>query len=99
MPQVTFIIGDGKPQVVAGEEGHTILEIALANDVPIEHACGGSGFCTTCLCGIEDGKKMIDEGKVSPINDREENMGMTDPGERLGCQVKVIGDIVVKLEA
>ena len=72
--------------------GETLLKIALDNGVSMEHACGGNGFCTTCMCDVQEG---ID--RLSPRNDREENMGVTDDPMRLGCQATVEGDVTVKL--
>jgi len=97
MPKVTFIQTDGQTKTVEGEDGKTVLQIALDNGVPMEHACGGNGFCTTCSCDITDGQKMIDDGVVSAVNDKEENMGVEGPDRRLGCQAKVTGDITVTL--
>ncbi|MSR67721.1 (2Fe-2S)-binding protein [Candidatus Peribacteria bacterium] len=92
MSIVTFIHPDGTVQKVEGKEGDTVLKIALESGVPMEHACGGNGFCTTCMCDVENGM-----GNLSPRNDREENMGVTDDPKRLSCQAKVKGDVSVRL--
>ena len=92
MPIITFIHPDGTIQKVEGAEGETILTIALDADVPMEHACGGNGFCTTCMCDVQSGMD-----KLSPRNDREENMGVVDDPKRLSCQAKVLGDVEVRL--
>ncbi len=93
MPKVTFVQTDGQKKVVDGKAGDTVLKTAQDNQIPMESACGGNGFCTTCLCGIEKGAENL-----SPKNDREENMGIEEP-QRLGCQAVVQGDVTVKLEA
>ena len=92
MPQVTFIYGD-QTQTVEGKDGQTILQIALDHGIPMEHACGGNGFCTTCMCQVKEGMDNLNER-----NDREENMGITDDPDRLSCQAEVKGDITVKIE-
>ena len=97
MPKVSYILLDGQTKIVEGEDGKTVLQIALDNGIDMEHACGGNGFCTTCSCDVTDGQKMIDDGTVSAVNDKEENMGVEGPERRLGCQAKVSGDITVKL--
>jgi 2Fe-2S ferredoxin len=33
---------------VEGEEGQTVLEVALKHDINIEGACGGELACSTC---------------------------------------------------
>lgn len=92
MPTVTFIYPDGQIKKVEAEGGKTLLSIALDHNVPMEHACGGNGFCTTCMCAVKDGMPNI-----SPRNDREENMGVTDDPNRLGCQAEITGDVTVQL--
>ena len=92
MPNVTFRFGD-QAKTVEGKDGETLLQIGLDSSIPIEHACGGNGFCTTCLCRVKEGK-----GHLSPRTEREENMGITDEGERLGCQAKLSGgDVTVEI--
>ena len=92
MPIITFIHPDGTVQKVEGAEGETVLKIALDHQIPMEHACGGNGFCTTCMCDVQEG--MVN---LSPRNDREENMGVVDDPFRLSCQTEVKGDVTVKL--
>lgn len=91
MPKVIFNI-DGQKTEVETPAGETLLQIALDNGVPIEHACGGNGFCTTCLCKVKSGGENLGER-----NDKEENMGITAPTERLGCQAIVEGDVEVEI--
>ena len=92
MPTVTFVLPDGQIKRVESPSGESLLKIALDHGVPMEHACGGNGFCTTCMCDVKEGMD-----KLSPRNDREENMGITDDPKRLGCQAVVEGDVTVQL--
>ncbi len=90
MSNVTFILKDQR-KIVATADGRTLLQIALDGGVPIEHACGGNGFCTTCLCKVKEGAEHL-----SPKNDREEMMGL-EGEDRLGCQAQVRGDVTVEV--
>ncbi len=92
MPKVTFKQDGGQITTVEAAEGESILKIALDHGIPMEHACGGNGFCTTCMCEVEEGISNL-----SPRNDREENMGVVDDPKRLSCQAQVKGDIVVRV--
>lgn len=92
MPKVTYIHSNGQVQTVECENGETLLKISLDHNIPMEHACGGNGFCTTCMCSVEENIQNL-----SPRNDREENMGVVDDPLRLGCQAQVNGDVTVKL--
>ncbi len=91
MPKITFH-SSGQVKIVETEPGTTILQVALDSGIPMEHACGGNGFCTTCMCKVKQGMEHL-----SPRNDREENMGVTDDPDRLGCQAEVHGDVEVEV--
>jgi len=91
MPKVTFIY-DGQTKTVESENGETLLQIGLDNGVPIENACGGNGFCTTCMCKVREGVENLSEK-----TDREESMGMAKDEDRLTCQAKLEGDVTVEL--
>ena len=92
MPKIRFHFSDGQIKEVDAPDGQTVLQIALDAGIPMEHACGGNGFCTTCMCKVKQGM-----ANLSPRNDREENMGvMTDP-DRLSCQAEVQGDVEVEV--
>lgn len=97
MPKVTFHY-NGQVKVMEAKEGKTILQIALDSGIPMEHACGGNGFCTTCMCGLRDGDRALAEGRVTDATDREEAMGIDVPLKRLSCQTKVHGDIEVNVD-
>ena len=91
MPRVTFH-HSGQIQIVDAEAGKSILHIALDAGIPMEHACGGNGFCTTCMCKVRAGMENL-----SPRNDREENMGVMEDPDRLSCQSEVNGDVTVEV--
>lgn len=97
VPKVTFTQADESVKTVDGTDGQTLLQIALDHDVQMEHACGGSGFCMTCVCKVKDGQKALDAGAISPVNEKEKNMGIEGPDERLGCQVQVFSDVEVMI--
>ncbi len=92
MPKVTFIQENGQITVVEANNGDRILHIALDNGIPMEHACGGNGFCTTCMCKVREGMENL-----SPRNDNEENMGIVNDPDRLSCQSEVLGDVTVEV--
>ena len=92
MPKVTFKYGEETKEVDA-EKGKSLLQIGLDAGVPIEYACGGNGFCTTCLLQVTKGMENL-----CPRTDREENMGITNDPDRLACQARVEGDGDVVVE-
>jgi 2Fe-2S ferredoxin len=91
MPKVTFHMS-GQVKTVEAAPGQSILQIALDNGIPMEHACGGNGFCTTCMCKVKSGMENL-----SSRNEREENMGVMNDPDRLSCQSTVNGDVEVEV--
>ena len=93
MPKVKFLPSQIEVEVKAGE---TLLDIALANDVSIQHACGGFCACTTCHCEVVEGFNHLD----APDGDEHERLEVLDDRtekSRLACQSKVRGDVVVRV--
>lgn len=94
MPKVTFLPMN---QTFEAKEGESILDVAINNDVPLQHACGGFCACTTCHVEVKGG-----DDKLSAMDDDEEERldrvaGLT-LHSRLGCQAKVRGDVVVEIQ-
>lgn len=85
-------MGNQQAKEIEADDGQTVLQIALDHGIPMESACGGNGFCTTCLCEVREG-----QASLSPRNDREESMGIVEDDRRLGCQARVHGDITVQI--
>lgn len=93
MPKVT-LIKDGKETVCNAQEGQNLLEIGLENGLDVLHACGGNGYCSTCLCELKEGTDALEE-----ITDEELAMGVEpESAHRLSCMAKVKGDCVVEFE-
>jgi 2Fe-2S ferredoxin len=72
------------PYGITGRPG-SILDIALANGVDIDHACGGVCACSTCHCIVREGIASCSE--MSDAEDEELSYapGLT-PNSRLSCQ-------------
>ncbi len=82
-----FVKASGEEVKVNGTIGDSLLEIAHANKVDIEGACGGETACSTCHVILD--KAYFD--KLPEQSEAEEDMldlaaGLTDCS-RLGCQV------------
>ncbi|PNS21113.1 hypothetical protein CAC42_3451 [Sphaceloma murrayae] len=98
---VTFIDKDGSSHTFEVSDGSNLLDIAQANDVEMEGACGGSCACSTCHVIVDDGD-MYD--KMEEPDDDENDMldlafGLTETS-RLGCQIKMskeLDGLVVRL--
>jgi len=83
-------------QTVEVAAGETILDAAIAHDIPLQHACGGFCACTTCHVIVKSG-----EGNLSEIEEDEEERLDRAIGvnlhSRLGCQAKLKGDVTVEI--
>ena len=74
----------------------SILDIALANNIHLEHNCGGNCACTTCHVIVKEGAENLSE--LQP--DEEDRLDMAEGltlHSRLGCQAVVKGDAVVEI--
>ncbi len=83
--------------------GTPILQAARTLGVDLDSVCGGRGICSKCQISPGYGEfakhgVTVEEDAVSPWNAVEERYkskrGML-PGRRLGCQAKVMGDVVI----
>jgi 2Fe-2S ferredoxin len=92
----TVEVDDAKyPLADHGKPG-SLLDIALAHDVHLEHNCGGSCACTTCHVIVKDGEENLSE--MEP--DEEDRLDMAEGltiHSRLGCQAVVRGDVTVEI--
>jgi 2Fe-2S ferredoxin len=72
------------PYGVTGLPG-SILDIALAHGIELDHACGGVCACSTCHVIVREGIETLSE--MSEAEDEELSFapGLT-PKSRLGCQ-------------
>ena len=77
-------------------DGQTVLDAAIENDLPLEHACGGFCACTTCHIIVKDGLDRISKMEEDEMDRLENKDGLT-PASRLACQSKVHGDITVEI--
>ena len=77
--------------------GETLLDIAIENGVPMQHACGGFCACTTCHVKLGSGQDAGVEPAEEEELDRLEKAGFLSLSSRLGCQTKIKGDLVVEV--
>ena len=83
--------------------GTPVLTAARQLGVDLDSVCGGRGICSKCQISPGYGEfpkhgVTVDEDALTPWNAVEERYkskrGMA-PGRRLGCQARVMGDIVI----
>ena len=90
MPKVTYITQDGKHHEVEVENGYSVMEGAINNDIEgIVAECGGACACATCHSYVDEA--WLD--KMPPMDDMEDSM--LDAAferkntSRLTCQIEM----------
>jgi len=76
----------------------SVLEIALAHGVDIDHACGGVVACSTCHVIVKEGFDSI-PGATEDEEDQLDNARGLKPTSRLACQAVPNGtqDVVIEI--
>lgn len=92
MPQgdVTITINDDKKLTVS--TGNSLISTLGENGVHLPSACGGKGSCGQCRCRVVKGGGSILPTEVGFFSRKE-----IQEGWRLGCQVKVKEDLMLRL--
>ena len=101
MPKITYKTPDDKTHIIDVQNGLTVMEGAIQNDIPgIDADCGGGMSCATCHVYVNE--EWLD--KLPAKEDGEEDMldMAFEPkkNSRLSCQLIVsdtLDGLVVKI--
>ena len=90
MPKITYIEHSGKSHTVEVDNGLTVMEGAVQNNIPgIDADCGGGMACATCHVYVKE--EWFD--KINKKNEGEDDMldQAFEPkkNSRLSCQIIV----------
>ena len=94
MPKITYKDNQGNSKTVEVENGLTVMEGAIQNDIPgIDADCGGSMACATCHVYVEEKwfNKLpkAEEAEVDMIDMAYE----PKKNSRLSCQLIVTDEL------
>ncbi|HBT33455.1 MAG TPA: 2Fe-2S ferredoxin [Pusillimonas sp.] len=94
MVALRFTFADGSTQELEGAEGVSVMEVAVANNIPgIDADCGGACACATCHVYVDP--QWIHQ--LPPKAEHEEKMleFAVDVGERsrLSCQLSISANL------
>ena len=81
-------------EVTEVESGSTLLSTLGYNKIFLPSACGGGGTCGMCRCQVLEGG-----GEILPTETGFFNRKQIQDNWRLGCQVKIKGDMSIKVPA
>ncbi|MCB1672624.1 MAG: ISC system 2Fe-2S type ferredoxin [Gammaproteobacteria bacterium] len=97
MPKITYLphsVICPEGATVEAESGESILDAALRNGIPIEHACEKSCACTTCHVIVREGFDSLEEATENEEDYLDKAWGL-EPESRLSCQARVADDDLV----
>ena len=94
MPKITYITHDNKNHTIDVQNGLTVMEGAVQNNIPgIDADCGGGMACATCHVYVKD--EWFD--KINKKSEGEDDMidQAYEPkkSSRLSCQIQVSPEI------
>ena len=94
MPKITYIENSGESKTVEVENGLSVMEGAIQNNIPgIDADCGGSMACATCHVYVKE--KWFD--KIPKKEEAEEDMidmaFEPNKNSRLSCQIIVTDEL------
>ncbi|MDQ3395644.1 MAG: (2Fe-2S)-binding protein [Bacteroidota bacterium] len=79
----------------ANNNAKNVLEIIHSHFIDWMHACGGKGRCTTCKMQVISGMKNL--SNLSKFEQQCFESEKLTENERLACQAKLLGDVVVRV--
>ena len=94
MPKITYITSDNQSHTIEVQNGLTVMEGAVQNDIPgIDADCGGGMACATCHVYVKE--EWLN--KLNKSEDAEQDMidMVFEPkkNSRLSCQIVVSDEI------
>ena len=94
MPKITYIQHSGEKRTIEVDNGLTVMEGAIQNEIPgIDADCGGSMACATCHVYVEEKwlNKLpkAEEAEVDMIDMAYE----PKKNSRLSCQIIVTDEL------
>ena len=94
MAKIKYIEHNGKEHIVEVQNGLTVMEGAIQNDIPgIDADCGGSMSCATCHVYVkEDWHDKLPKKEMGE-DDMLDQAHEPNSYSRLSCQISVSDDL------
>ena len=94
MAKITYVESNGTRHDVEAENGSTVMENAIRNDIPgIIAECGGACTCATCHVYVDDGWTEKAGGPSAMEEDMLDFAFDVTDNSRLSCQIKVSDEL------
>lgn len=88
-----MIINWGKRTLHVSDLSKTLLGHLHDNGLDWMHSCGAKGRCTTCKAVVVEGSENLPA--LTPAEQNYRKLGALHNSERLACQVRISGDVVI----
>lgn len=82
-------------EIVNSDHENSIIKLIHGAGIDWMHACGTKGRCTTCKMIVLRGAEHLSDLTAPEVRYRQ--MGALRDNERLACQTKASGDIVIRV--
>ena len=94
MPQITYQDNKGNSKTIDVENGLTVMEGAIQNDIPgIDADCGGTMACATChVSVVEKWRDKLPDSEVAVV-DMIDMAFEPKKNSRLSCQIIVSDEL------
>tara|TARA_B100001121_G_scaffold292071_1_gene293397 strand:+ start:130 stop:450 length:321 start_codon:yes stop_codon:yes gene_type:complete len=94
MAKITYIEHNGKSHTIDVQNGLTVMEGAVQNDIPgIDADCGGSMACATCHVYINEDWFDKVASKTEGEDDMLDQAFEPKKNSRLSCQITVSDEL------
>jgi len=85
----------GQKEIRGQDEEIPALKLIHGEGIDWMHACGGKGRCTTCKMIIVQGGENLTPPTAAELKYRQ--MGALALNERLACQARLSGDLIIRV--
>ncbi|MEL0155286.1 2Fe-2S iron-sulfur cluster-binding protein [Sphingopyxis sp.] len=90
MTRVNFIQHDGTLHQIDTEDGYSLMEVAINNNISgIDGDCGGVCACATCHVYVDDAWRAMLGERTETETDMLELAADVTERSRLACQIKI----------
>lgn len=90
MTKITYLLPDGTEHVVDVDNGRSVMEGSVRNNLPgIVAECGGSCSCATCHVYVDENARGNFDKSTRDEEDLIEFLEDARPNSRLACQLIV----------
>ena len=94
MPKITYITHDNQNYTIDVQNGLTVMEGAIQNDIPgIDADCGGGMACATCHVYVKEDWFNKLPSKLEGEDDMLDQAYEPNSSSRLSCQITVSDEL------